>query len=529
MRKSRVEAWPSSDRGRWPRRSRHAALILLCCAGCLARPVADPDVIVVAITSGPSNLDPRIATDDSTQKIQQLIFNNLMDLDDGLRVGPGLAERLESPEPTTYVATLRRGVKFHDGHELTSADVVYTFRSFIDPEFVSTRKVAFRALAAVDARDRYTVVFTLREPFLSFPSSLVIPVVPDGAGGDFRERPVGTGPYRFVRHLVDDRVELSPFDDYFAGKPPNHGVVLRIVPDELMRGLELEKGTVDIVINDIGPDIVHQLAARERLTVTTSPGTDYQYIGLNFRDPALRDVRVRHALAYAIDRRAIVDHLRRGLATPARGLLPPTSWAFTPKVRTFDHDPARARALLDEAGYRDPDGDGPEPRLRLTLKISNLEFNRLQATVIQQDLQAVGIALDVRTYEFATLYADVLSGNFQMYTLQWSGGAVADPDILRQVFHSTQTPPRGFNRGFFSDRRVDTLLDAASVETDQARRLELYGEVQRLLADEVPYISLWTKTNFTVAQRSIRGVHRTPFADFFFLKDVSRASQGAGD
>src|SRR6185503_6498321 len=118
------------------------------------------------------------------------------------------------------------------------------------------------------------------------------------------------------------------------------------------------------------PDIVHQLEASDHLQVTTGPGTDYQYVGLNLRDQALGDVRVRQALAYAIDRQAIVEYLRRGLATSAVGLLPPASWAFTADVMSFHHDPGRARALLDEAGYRDPDGDGPEPRLRLTLKVS---------------------------------------------------------------------------------------------------------------------------------------------------------------
>ncbi len=507
-----------STRGRWCA----LAALLICCAGCLHRPVADPNVIVVAVVNGPNNLDPRVATDDASQKLQQLVFNNLMDLGSDLRVGPGLAERLDQPDATTYVATLRRGVKFHDGHELTSADVVYTFRSFLDPNFITTRRVAYRPLKSVDARDRYTVVFTLTEPFLSFPASLVIPVVPDGAAADFRLHPIGTGPYRFVRYAVDDRVELAPFADYYEGKPPNDGLVLRIVPDEIMKGLELEKGTVDLVVNDIGPDIVHQLASSDHLRVTTGPGTDYQYVGINLRDPVLGDVRVRQALAYAIDRDAIIEYLRRGLATPAVGLLPPISWAFAPDVRTFNHDPARARELLDEAGFRDPDGDGPEPRLRLSFKCSSAEFQRLQATVIQQDLQKIGIDLDVRTYEFATLYADVLSGNFQLYSLQWVGGAVADPDILRQVFHSSQVPPRGFNRGHFADPQVDALLDRAATSPDPSERLKLFGEVQRLLADQVPYISLWTKTNVAVAQRSVSGVELSPFADFFFLKHVSR-------
>ena len=305
-------------------------------------------------------------------------------------------------------------------------------------------------------------MFTLKEPFASFPVNLVIPIVPDGAGPGLRDRPVGTGPYRFVRYATDDRVELAPFSDYFDGPPRNNGVVLKVVPDDIMRGLELRKGTIDIVVNDLAPDIVYQLGREPELQLVESPGTDYQYIGVNLRDEILKDVRVRQAIAYAIDKQAIIDYLRRGLAAPTAGMLPPVSWAFEPGVRTFGFDPAKSRALLDAAGYPDPDGDGPAPRFRLSLKVSNSEFNRLQSTVLQQNLAAVGIALDVRTYEFATLYADVLKGSFQLFTLQWVGGAVADPDILRRVFHSGQVPPAGFNRGFFNDPRVDRLLDTAA-------------------------------------------------------------------
>ena len=152
-------------------------------------------------------------------------------------------------------------------------------------------------------------------------------------------------------------------------------------------------------------------------------------------------------------------------------------------------------------GLSDRCSDIPAARLHLTLKMSNNEFNRLQSSVIQQNLRAIGIALDVRTYEFATLYADVLKGNFQLFTLQWVGGAVADPDILRRVSHSSQVPPAGFNRGYFKDARVDRLLDEAAVTTDESRRRALYADVQRIVAEEAPYISLWCKTNAAVARR----------------------------
>jgi peptide/nickel transport system substrate-binding protein len=504
------------------------ALCVLCvlsvlCVSCLRRPTPNPNVLVVAMPNGPNNLDPRIGLDDVSQKIDALIFDSLFDLDDHMRVTPKLAERLDHPAPTTYIVTLKRGIPFQDGHELTSADVVYTYRSFLDPDFVSGRKGGYRELHSVDASDRYTVVFTLDHPFTSFPINLVMPIVPDGAGSTLASRPMGTGPYRFVRYAVDDRIELEPFNEYFGGRPRNEGLILKVVPDDIMRGLELRKGTTDVVVNDLTPDIAYQLEKSDRLQMVESPGVDYQYLGLNLRDPILKDVRVRQALAYAIDTHAIIKYLRRGLGAPATGLLPPQSWAIAPDLSAYPCDPDRARALLDEAGYRDPDGDGPAPRLHLSLKVSSAqEFNRLQASVIQQNLRAVGIDLDVRTYEFATLFSDVQKGNFQMYALQWTAGSLADPDILRRVFHSKQVPPEGFNRGHFSDPHVDALLDEAASSTDEAQRLQLFQQVQRLLAVELPYISLWNKTNFIVAQQSLSGVRVSSLADLTFLKDVSR-------
>lgn len=492
----------------------------LLCASCVRPTPPPPDTIRVAIVSSPNNLDPRIGTDEVSQRVHQLIYDQLFRIDDRLRVAPGLATDWTQPDSTTYLVHLRRGVRFHDGHELTSADVVYTFNSFLDPAFASPRKGAYRLVKLVRGVDRYAVEFVLNEPFGSFPVNLVMPVVPNGAGPDLKQRPIGTGPYRFVRHVADDYVELEAFDGYFEGAPRNRRLLLRVVPDDMMRGLELQQGAADLVVNDLAPDLVHQFRSSETLRVVTSPGTDYAYVGINLRDPMLRDRRVRQALAYAIDRQAIVDHLRRGLALPASGVLPPMSWAFEPAVRQYPYDPARAMALLDEAGYRDPDGDGRGVRLSLTLKVSSTEFNRLQSSVIQESLRRVGIALDVRSYEFATLYNDVLRGNFQLFTLQWVG--VSDPDMLRRVFHSKQMPPSGFNRGFFSNPLVDELIDRATRSTDDAERRVLYGDVQKLVSEEVPYVSLWYKTNVVVAQRSLQGIEIGPAADFRFLRTVRR-------
>jgi len=337
-------------------------LSLLSTAGCLRASARDPGVIVVGVVSGPNNLDPRLGTDAVSQNIQQLIFSAIMRVDEHLKIVPDVAERLDNPEPTVYVATLRKGVKFHDGRELTSADVVYTFRSLFDPTFANPYRGAMRMLKSVDARDRYTVVFTLTQPFGSFPVNLVFPmIVPDGAGPSFYTHPVGTGPYKFVRNVTDDRVELAAFDQYWGGAPANRGVVVKIIPDNIMAGLELRKGVTDVVVNDLPPDIVHQLERDPRLKIERSPGTDYQYIGFNMRDPILKDVRVRRALSHAIDRRAIIEYMRRGLAIPGWASCRRRPGPSIPTCRFSITTPARRAPCSTRPVTRIPTEMDPRP------------------------------------------------------------------------------------------------------------------------------------------------------------------------
>ena len=484
----------------------------------------DPSVITIAVRSGPNTLDPRLSNDEATQRMSQLVYSALLEHTDDLRIRPSLALRLDNPDPLTYIAYLRHGVTFHDGHELTARDVIYTFKSILDPALPSPFRGAFRALADVTALDDHTVVFALSEPFAAFPMQLtgVPPIVPAEAGDSLRTFPIGTGPYRFVRYDVDDTLVLSAFEGYWDGLPNNAGIVMKVVPDDTMRGLELRKGTTDLVVNDLPPDIVYQLEKSEQFSISRSPGLDFFYLGVNMRDPVLADVRVRQAIGYATNRDAIISYLRRGLGRPAAGLVPDLAWAFEPDVFRFSYDPERARRLLDEAGFPDPDGKGPRSRLRLSLKISTNEETRLQATAIQHDLAGVGIDLDISSYEFATFYNDVVRGDFQLFALQWVGGAMIDPDILRRVFHSKEVPPEGFNRGHYRNASVDRLLDLATVAIDEDTRKRYYGDAQKLIAADAPYIPIWNKTNVIVAQKGLTGLHLNPVGDFNALRDVGR-------
>src|SRR5262245_10990147 len=255
----------------------------------------DPGTITIAVRSGPNSLDPRLSNDEGTQRMSQLVYSPLLEHGDDLRIRPALAQRFDNPDPLTYIAYLQRGVMFHDGHELTSRDVVYTFKSILDPAIPSPFKGAFRSLKDIKALDAYTVEFTLPEPFAAFPIQLtgVPPIVPADAGDSLKTFPIGTGPYRVVRYAADDTLVLSAFEEYWEGPPRNTGIVMKVVPDDTMRGLELRKGTTDLVVNDLTPDIVYQLEKSDQFSIERSPGLDFFYLGINLRDPVLADVRVR--------------------------------------------------------------------------------------------------------------------------------------------------------------------------------------------------------------------------------------------
>jgi len=489
-------------------------------AACRSQPAPPSDILVVALANAPTNLDPGVGLDEASQKLHQLLYQSLLKIDADLKVVPDLAVRFETTDRATYVAEIPAGVRFHDGREMTSADVAFTFRRFLDPAFTSARKGAYSALKEVEIVNDRTVAFHLKAPSASFPVNLIMGIVPAGTGPAAARAPVGSGPYALSEFVPDDHVTLRPFRDAYGGAPANGGLLFKVVPDETMRGLELRNGSVDLVVNDLSPDLVHSLEQNKALAVTTGPGTDYAYIGFNLRDPLLRDARVRKAIALAIDTQAIIAHLRRGLARQASGIVPSMSWAYNQQVAPYPHDVEQARRLLDEAGWPDPDGTGPRQRFVLTLKTSTAEAYRLQAAVIQRDLAEAGIGLDVRSYEFATLMSDVVRGNVQLYTLQYVG--VTDPDMLRRAFLSTQVPPVGFNRGHYANPEVDDLITRATQSLDETERRDLYREVQRLIADDLPYVSLWAKTNVAVSRADLDGVTLSPIAEFSFLRHVRR-------
>jgi peptide/nickel transport system substrate-binding protein len=483
----------------------------------------DPNTLVMIIESSPTNLDPRVGIDAQSERIGELLFDALLTRDDHFNVQPGLADHWDVPDPLTYIFHLHRGVTFHDGRLLTSRDVKWTFDSLLEGKIRSTKAAAYRFVDHVEAPDDFTVVFHLKEPNATLLWNLsegASGIVPYGSLDEITRNPIGSGPFKFVSAEQDKEVAVERNDNYWGAKARLARVRFAVVPDATTRALELRKGSADAAINALTSDTIVALEREPNLQIERAPGTVLSYLAFNLRDPILRDVRVRQAIAYAIDRRPLLEYIWRGFAQPALSVLPAQSWAYNSDVAAYPHDPEKARQMLDAAGYQARDGI----RFHLTMKTSTEESTRLLAAVLQQQLRDVGIALDIRTFEFATFFADVTSGAFQLYSLRWIGGNL-DPDIFELCFHSSRFPPRGANRGFYSNPRIDRLIDEARRETDQDARKTLYAEVQQILAQDEPYINLWYFDNVLVHTRRVRNLTLNPSGNYDFLKTAEINTQ----
>jgi peptide/nickel transport system substrate-binding protein len=488
-------------------------------AGCRSAP-RDPHTVVFLIESSPANLDPRVGTDEASEHIDELLFDGLVQRDAQFHFTPALAASWEQPDPRTWIFHLRDGVHFSDGTLLTARDVVFTIDSMHDGTVISPKAAAFASVDSIEARDAHTVVFHLKYPdnfLLTNLSTIAIGIVPFGSGKDFWRHPVGTGPFRFVSQRIDQDVVIERNPQSFSVEPKIERVRFSVVPDAITQSLELENGSGDVEVNSLPMDALPVLSQRANLVVDDTNGTEIQYLAFNTVDPILKDARVRQAIAFAIDRNLIIRTLQRGHAQIALSLLPASHWAWTGDVARYDYDPARAEQLLDEAGYR-RGADGI--RLHLTMKTSTLEEARLLAAVLQQQLEKVGIALDLRSNEFATFYSDVTRGAFQMYALRWVGGN-EQPDIFSYVFSSARFPPHGANRGRYSNPQLDALLTDATESPDTDRRRADYVQAQQILARDLPAINLWYLDAIVVYNKRLMNVVPAPSGRYTFLETAA--------
>ena len=482
--------------------------LLLAVLGITSCSKAPDGALRFGLSKAPITLDPRFATDAASSRINRLIYQSLVDFDERYSVIPALAE-WQQITPSHYRFQRRDPAKFHDGSALTAVDIKATYDSILDPATNSPHRAGFDMIETIKVVDEHTVDFKLNKADLLFPGRLVIGIMPAAAlkaGHPFNQQPLGSGAFAFDSWPEEGTLHLKRLAD-------SQRLSFIAVENPTVRVLKLMRGEIDMLQNDIPSEMVTYLEKQSDIQVIKGPGSNFTYLGFNLQDAETGNLKLRQAIAHALDREAIIQYVMGGAATPASALLPPDHWAGV-KLPLYPYDPARARMLLKEAGYT-----AGKPPL-LVYKTSSDPFRIRLATIIQQQLTEVGIDVDLRSYDWGTFYGDIKAGRFQMFSLSWVG--IKTPDIFRYAFHSSAFPPDGSNRGRYSDNVTDTLIESAEAATTLEQQAEEYRKVQVRLLEQLPYVPLWYEDHVFSARKGISGYRVARDGNYDGLIHVTR-------
>ncbi len=477
------------------------SLFILLTASACQQAIPGRNEIRIGLAQAPMSLDPRYATDAASHRIQELMHRGLVRLDAHFEPQPDAAGRWEHPDALTWRFFIRSGLKFSDGAPVRAADAAATLNSIMDADKASPLRAGFSAIRKVEAISERELVIRLIKPDASLLTRLSIGILPArlAARAQQSREIIGCGPCHWVSW---DQHGL------LLEQSNTHGPVRRLrfitVKDPVTRSLKLAHGELDFTENDLPPNLLPYLRRQKQLKIVSRASTTFSYIGLNLHDAILKDVRVRRALALSLDRMRLKKSLFSNLPELAETVLSPTHWAAEP-LPTTPFDPATAERLLDDAGYpRKANG----VRFTLNYRTSTDPARLRLATAIASMWHGMGVETHIESLEWGGFYARIRRGDFQVYSLSWVG--IVDPDIYRWILASDMWPPRGANRGRYSNQEVDRWLDAADQTENRKKRRQLYGQVERRMAADQVYIPLWYDPVIAVFGPRISGFTPAP-------------------
>ncbi len=481
------------------------------------------DTFIEASIGEPSNLLPVLSSDSASSEINGLVYSGLIRYNRDLRLEGELAESWEvSDDGLIMTFHLRHGVVWHDGAPFTSADVLFTYQMYIDPQVPTSYAEDFRQVADLQTPDPWTVRVTYKQPYAPALESWGTPIHPrhllegvDVTKSPLSRMPIGTGPYRFIEWQSGEKLVLEANSDYYEGAPYIRRVVYRIIPDSTTQFLELLSGGLDFMgLTPLQYSKRTDTPAFQRsFNKYRYLSFSYSYLGYNLRKPLFQDQRLRQAISYAINKQEIVDGVLLGMGQVATGPYKPDTWVYNPNIRRYDYNPEQARALLEEAGWFDLDHDGVRERgeEKLSFTIVTNQGNDLRvrsAEILQRRLKEVGIDVQIRVVEWATFLKEfIFPGNFDATILGWSGGP--EPDQYN-IWHSSKTGPRDLNFIHYKNSEVDALLERGRRTFDQQERKQIYDRFQEILAEEQPYTFLYVGEALPVVAARFRGIEPSP-------------------
>lgn len=494
------------------------AVLSLCFTACTGQQKTDAKTLVIGIESEVKNLDLRNTMDMNSGQVINLFTQSLVKVSPNMTAETDLALSYKVEGARKYSFNLPQDAKFHNGTALDCQDVLASFQQAAGEG--SRIKSAFADVKEFSCPSSHTFTIELNNPKASFLVGDVsaVKVMPSElALSTEAADPIGSGPYKFVKRVNRD-IHFERFEDfkrYRNGQPLESEyffdkIIIRSVQDPTTRWLSLRSGDVDVLINSLSPQKVEEARQLETLQVFEKPGNSFQYLGFNLRLPKFQDLRVRKALAHAIDRDAIIKHKLSGMASPASSVLSPLNYYHRKDLPAYEYNPEKARTLLAEAGM---------PKIEIEMKISSDRDINSIMMVVKEQLEKVGAKVTLRPYEFATFFSDVQKGNFEMFSLRWV--AVVEPDIMAKIFHSKEIPP-GRNRVYFNNARLDNLVEQGALESDPAKRKVLYDEAQQIVAEQLPYIPMWYPNNVAVATSALKDYELSPIGTWASLLDARK-------
>lgn len=447
-------------------------------------------------------LNPVIASSRYDRYVNAYLFTPIVQLDKNLNVAPGLASEWEiSKDGLLYTFKLNDKATFSDGTPVRASDVVFTLRKIADPASEALQiagSFEFLDLSKTRAIDEHTVQVGFTQPLASqlvrFNDVQVLPERVYSKGNfrnDYNSTAVGSGAYRLVRRVPNREIVMERRDDYWQTRPPIKTVVFKIIADHGTAWNAMKTGDVDetLITSDTYMREQGNPAHRGKIDFERFYSLNYNYIAWNNRHPLFADKRVRRAMSMCMPIESIVRDLYHGTARAMNGHFMPEDWAYNPTVPVIRHDPAGAKALLAEVGWRDSNGDGVldkngKPFKFALIIMTGNPVTRQLGQMVQSELKAIGVDVELQLLDGATAIGQLQRGNYQALYSGWDLDPDPDPYAL---FHSSQVPPRGQNFVFYSNPQADRLIVAARRELDQAKRKELYQQLHAVLSEDQPY------------------------------------------
>ncbi|MDQ0189043.1 ABC transporter substrate-binding protein [Alicyclobacillus cycloheptanicus] len=477
-------------------------------------------VIKVGLDVDAENLDPRLSTNTTDQRVEDLVYEGLVRLDSKLNPEPDLATSWSNPNPTTWIFHLRQGVKFQDGTPLTAEDVKYTYESEINPSTKAPYASLYQPIKTIKILNNSTIEFDLSEPYAPLLSYMTLGIVPEHiatkSGDPLQTHPVGTGPYKFVSWTKNSKIVLQANSNYWAGAPKTNEIDYDIIPDNSTRAAALESGGVDLVQSPLSPQDVTRIEKESQYVVDQTTGLGFDYLNFNFKNQFLKDPKVREAIASLIDKQSITSSIYQGLDTPGVSVLLPNSWAYTSSTPQYNYDPAKAKQLLESDGWTlGSDGvfEKNGQKLTITLSTHSEDPNRVQTVqYLQNVLQQNGIQTKVSIAPWATFQSNLIAGKYDIALLGWLN--LVDPD--RAMY--TQFYTGGTNNwGSYSNPQVDKLLSEGRAVQQQTQRAAIYQQAAALINKDVAYDVIGYQKYVVMYTKNLTGFQYNPSGSLYGL------------